>query len=132
MNAHSWGCIILRRSVADEKCPIARLREQELARELTQDALLISLCPATRFCQCGHAVVRRQKMRINPATFLIEPDTKKTLITPTGGRRLRHLLGRILFEKFARRGQRQFIFRRRQNQVLKKKWSFKPPMSEKF
>src|SRR6266404_2698369 len=133
MNGHSLGCVILRRSVANEKCPIARLREQELARELTQDAVIISpWLPATRFCQRGHAAVRRQKMRINPATFLIEPDIKKTLITPTGGRRLRHLLGRILLEKFARRGQRQFIFRRRQNQVLKKNWSFKPPMSEEF
>src|SRR5947207_14836188 len=133
MNGHSLGCVILRRSVANEKCPIARLREQELARELTQDAVIISpRLPATRFCQRGHAAVRRQKMRINPATFLIEPDIKKTLITPAGGRRLRHLLGRILFEKFARRGQRQFIFRRRQNQVLKKSWSFKPPMSEEF
>src|SRR6266403_370317 len=133
MNGHSLGCVILRRSVANEKCPIAGLREQELARELTQDAVIISAwLPATRFCQRGHAAVRCQKMRINPATFLIEPDIKKTLITPTGGRRLRHLFGRILLEKFARRGQRQFIFRRRQNQVLKKNWSFKPPMSEEF
>src|SRR2546421_3891032 len=133
MNGHSLGCVILRRSVANEKCPIARLREQELARELTQDAVIISpRLPATRFCQRGHAAVRRQKMRINPATFLIEPDIKKTLITPAGGRRLRHLLGRILFEKFARRDQRQFIFRHRQNQVLKKNWSFKPPMPEEF
>jgi len=27
--------------------------------------------------------VRREKMRINPAAFLIEPDIEKTLITPT-------------------------------------------------
>src|SRR5438874_11504538 len=133
MIGHSLRCVILRRSVADEKRPIARLREQELARELTQDAVVISRClRATRFCQRGHTGVPREKMWINPATFLIEPDIKKTLITPTGGRRLRQLLGRILLEKFARRGQRQLIFRRRQNQVLKKNWSFKPPMSEEF
>src|SRR5437764_13573356 len=71
-------------------------------------------------------------MPIKPATFLIEPGIKKTFISPAGGRRLRHLLGRILFEKFARRDQRQFIFRHRQNQVLKKNWSFKPPMPEEF
>src|SRR5882762_3747545 len=133
MIGHSLSCVILRRSVADEKCPIARLREQELARELTQDAVVIShWLPATRFCQRGHAGVRRQKMRINPATFLIEPDIKKTLITPTGSRRLRHLLSRILLKKFARRGQWQLIFRRRQNDVLKENWSLKPPMSEEF
>src|SRR5437763_14277456 len=133
MNGHSLGCVILRRSVGNEKCPVARLREQELARGLTQDAVIIGPgLPATRFCQRGHAAVRRQKMRINPATFLIEPDIKKTLSTPAVGRRLRHLLGRILFEKFAGRGQRQFIFRRRQNQVLKKNWSFKPPMTEEY
>src|SRR5207248_3914216 len=71
-------------------------------------------------------------MRINPAAFLIEPDIEKTLITPTRCRWLRHLLSRILLEKFARRGQRQFIFRCRKNQVLKKDWSFGPPMSEEL
>src|SRR5206468_9165020 len=45
---------------------------------------------------------------------------------------LRHLLGRILLEKFARRGQRQLVFRRRQNHVLKKNRSLKPPMPEEF
>src|SRR5438046_9523486 len=96
MNGHSLGCVILRRSVANEKCPIARLREQELARELTHDAVIISpRLPATRFCQRSHAAVRRQKMRINPATFLIKPEIKKTLITPAEGRRHLHQPGRI-------------------------------------
>src|SRR6266481_6538590 len=129
MIGHSLSCVIFRCAVANEKRPIAGLREQELARELTQDAVVISRCfRATRFCQRGHAGVRRQKMRINPATFLIEPDVKKTLNTPTRCRWLGHLLGRILLEKFAWRDQRQLIFGRRQNQVLKKNWSFKPPM----
>src|SRR5207244_13263476 len=101
MNGHSLGCVILRRSVANEKCPIARLREQELARELTQDAVIISPClPATRFCQRGHAAVRRQKMRINPATFLFEPDMKKKLIYPAGGCRICHLLDSLYVDIF--------------------------------
>src|SRR5437588_4580001 len=133
MIGHSSRCIILRRSVADEKGPIARLRKQELARELAQGAVIISRClTTTRFCQRGHACVRREEMRINPAAFLIEPDIEKTLITPTRCHRLRHWLGRILLEKFARRGQRQVIFRRRQNQMLKENWSLKPPMPEEF
>src|SRR5438067_12512105 len=105
MIGQSLRCVILRRSVADEKCPIAGLREQELSRELTKNAVIISRCLlATRFCQLGHAGVGGQKMRINPATFLIETDIKNTLITPTGGLRLRHLLGGLFLEKFARRG----------------------------
>src|SRR6266480_5145725 len=133
MIGHSLGCIILRCAVADEKRPIAGLREQELARELAQDPFIISRClTATRFCQHGHAGVRREKMRINPAAFLIEPDIEKTLITPTRCRWLRHLLSRILLEKFARRGERQFIFRSRYNHVLKKDRSLKPPMSEEL
>src|SRR5437773_5395137 len=133
MIGHSLPCIIFRCAVANEKCPIAGLREQELACELAQDAVIICrYLPATRFCQHGHAGVRREKMRINPAAFLIEPDIEKTLITPTRCRWLRHLLSRILLEKFARRGERQFIFRCRKNQVLKKDWSFKPPMSEEL
>src|SRR5205807_5212878 len=133
MIGHSSRCIILRRSVADEKGPIARLRKQELARELAQGAVIISRClTTTRFCQRGHAGVRREEMRINPAAFLIEPDIEKTLITPTRGRRLRHLLGRIFPEKFARGGQRQVIFRSRQNHMLKENWSLKPPMPEEF
>ena len=35
-------------------------------------------------------------MRINPAAFLIQPDIKKTLITPARGCGLAHLLSRIL------------------------------------
>src|SRR5204862_7355777 len=110
-----------------------RIGAPEAARRATQGAVLIRPCPPGRpLCQSGHGAVPRQKMRINPASFPFEPDIKKTLNTPAGGRRLRHLLGRILFEKFARRDQRQFIFRHRQNQVLKKNWSFKPPMPEEF
>src|SRR5207237_1675228 len=133
MIGHSLRCVILRCAVADEKRPIAGLRKQELARELAQSAVIISRClTTTRFCQRGHAGVRREEMRINPAAFLIEPDIEKTLITPTRCHRLRHLLGRIFLEKFARRGQRQVIFRRRQNQMLKENWSLKPPMPEEF
>src|SRR5882724_7544792 len=88
MNGHSLRCVILRRSVANEKCPIARLREQELARELTQDAVIISpWLPATRFCQRGHAAVRRQKMRINPATHqenLDHPSWRSPAPSPAG------------------------------------------------
>src|SRR5256885_3098588 len=133
MIGHSSRCVILRRSVANEKGPIAGLRKQELAHELAQDAVILRRClPTTRFCQRGHAAIRRKEMRINPAAFLVEPDIEKTLITPGRGRWLRHLLDRILFEKFARRGQWQLIFRRRQNHVLKENWSLKPPMAEEF
>src|SRR5207302_11203474 len=71
-------------------------------------------------------------MRINPTAFLIEPDIEKTLITPARCCRFCQLLSGILLEKFARRGQRQFIFRGRKNHVLKKNRSLKPPMPEKF
>src|SRR5947209_5159452 len=112
MIGHSSRCVVFRCAVANEKCPIAGLREQELARELAQGAFVISCCiPATRFCQRRHAGVRREEKRINPAAFLIEPDIEKTLITPARGCRLRHLLGWILPEKFAWRSQWQFIFR---------------------
>src|SRR5438094_9819117 len=111
---YSLRCVILGCDTANEIRPIAGLREQGLPRELAQDAVIISRClTATRFCQHGHAGVRREKMRINPTAFLIEPDVEKTLITPTRCRWLRHLLGRILLEKFARCGERQFIFRSR-------------------
>ena len=133
MIGHSLRSVIIRCAVADERRPIAGLREQEFARELAQDAIIISHClSATRFCQRGHASVRREKMWINPAAFLIEPDTQKTLITPARGRWLRHLLGRILLEKLARRGQPRSVFRSRQNHLLKKDRSLKPPMSEEL
>src|SRR6266513_4514762 len=133
MIGHSLRCIIFRCAVANEKCPIAGLREQELACELAQDAVIICrYLPTARFCQRGHAGVRREKVWINPAAFLIEPDIQKTLITPTRCRWFCHLLGRILLEKFARRGQWQVIFRRLQNHMLKKDWSLKPPMSEEL
>src|SRR5438270_43107 len=42
------------------------------------------------------------------------------------------IFGFALGEKFTRRGQRQFIFRCRKKQVLKKDWYFEPPMSEEL
>src|ERR1700730_9354028 len=133
MIGHSFGCIIFRGSVANEKCPVTGLREKELACELAQDALIIPRClPASGFCQRGHAGVRREKMLKNPDAFLVEPDIEKTLITPTRCCRFRYLLSGILLEKFARHGQRRFIFRGRKNHVLKKNRSLKPPMPEEF
>src|SRR5437763_5422556 len=106
MISHSFSGVVFRGVVANEKGPIAGLRKEKLARELAQDAFVISSrLLAAQFCQCAHPCVRRKKVRVNPAAFLIQPDIEETLITPARRWEFAYLLSRILLQKLARRCQ---------------------------
>src|SRR5436305_2218487 len=121
MIGHSFGGVIFGGRIANEESPITGLRQKKLAYELAQDAVIIRGCLSVpRFCQSAHACVCGKKVWINPATFIVQPDTEEPLIAPARCCRLDDLLRGILLQKFARCSQRQHAFGGTENDLLEK------------
>src|SRR5438067_1588331 len=104
---YALGGILGRCGVADEKRPVARLSEKQLARELAEEAVLDR--PGllrVRSSQRGHPVLSSVQLRVNPAAFLVQPDIEKSAVAPTGARWLHDLQCRTMSQKIGRRDDR--------------------------